>query len=170
NVRRIVIGRPRPVGWLARLTHENVARAMLKHGADFEITVTSEPKDKPGVAPPLRARLRQAGTPSLRAYAAALLVTAAATVLAMAAPTFFPRASLSLIFMTGVIVVASAHRRGAAIAASALSFLSYNFFFTEPRLSFSVVQEGDIVPLGLFLVASIITGNLAARLRARIEA
>ena len=48
--------------------------------------------------------------------------------------------------------------------------MAYNFLFTEPRFTFQVSQQGELLTLGLFLVASSITGNLAARLRARIEA
>ncbi len=51
-----------------------------------------------------------------------------------------------------------------------LGFLAYNFLFTEPRFTFHVSRQGELLTLGLFLVASLITGNLAARLRARIEA
>ncbi len=170
NVRRIVIGRPRPAGWLARLTRENVARGMFRNGADFEITLTSEPEEKVGTFPALTARLRRPEKPSPRAYVMALVVSALATALALATPAIFPRASLSLIFMTGVIITATSYGRGAAIAASGISFLCYNFFFTEPRLSFSVLHQGDVMTLGLFLVASILTGNLAARLRERITA
>jgi two-component system sensor histidine kinase KdpD len=56
------------------------------------------------------------------------------------------------------------------MATAMLGFLAYNFFFTEPRYTFQVSRQGEILTLGLFLVASLITGNLAARLRGRVEA
>jgi two-component system sensor histidine kinase KdpD len=47
------------------------------------------------------------------------------------------------------------------------SFLTYNFFFTHPRGTFFIFPQDQLLTLGLFLVASILTGNLAARLRTR---
>jgi two-component system, OmpR family, sensor histidine kinase KdpD len=46
NVRRIVLGRPRALGWTTRLVRENVARDLIRKGADFEITLTSEQDEK----------------------------------------------------------------------------------------------------------------------------
>jgi two-component system sensor histidine kinase KdpD len=56
------------------------------------------------------------------------------------------------------------------MATAVLGFLAYNFFFTHPRYTLHVSRQGELLTLGLFLAASLVTGNLAARLRARIEA
>ena len=170
NVRRIILGRPRPAGFLARMFGESVTRSLLRIGAEFEITLTAKQPDaqpdKPKVAP----KLRLAARSDPKGYLAAVLCVGVATALCLAVQATFPVASLAVIFMTGVIVVASGFGRGPALATAGLSFLAYNFFFTEPRYTFSVISEADFVTLGLFVVASIITGNLAARLRERVDA
>jgi two-component system sensor histidine kinase KdpD len=48
--------------------------------------------------------------------------------------------------------------------------MAYNFLFTHPRYTFHVSRQGELLTLGLFLAASLVTGNLAARLRARVDA
>lgn len=167
NVRRIVLGRPRPANWFARVSREHVSRDLLRLGEDFEITVTSQADDTVHVA---RISPRLIGKPDYRGYAAAMGAVAVASAVSVAVDTLFPVASLSLIYMTAVIVTASRFGMGPAFASAVLGFLAYNYFFTEPRFSFQVSREGEFLTLGLFMVASILTGNLAARLRARVNA
>jgi two-component system sensor histidine kinase KdpD len=43
-----------------------------------------------------------------------------------------PHANLSLLCLTGVLIVAACSGLGPSLLASVLSFLAYNFFFTPP--------------------------------------
>ena len=79
-------------------------------------------------------------------------------------------ASLSLIFLTGVILVATRHGLWPSLYAATLSFFAYNFLFTDPRLTFHMARQDDVLTLALFYVASILTGNLAGQLRQRAVA
>lgn len=166
NVRRIVIGRPRPRPFWARLTSEDVASGLLRQAGSFEVTLASEPDAKPK---PGKFRLPSLGSEP-RAWIEAVLAVTLASVCAWGAEQMFPVASLSVIYMTAVVAVASRRGLGPAMAAAVLGFLAYNFLFTEPRYTFHVSQQGELLTLGLFLSASLITGNLAARLRTRVEA
>ena len=166
NVRRIVIGRPRARPFLARISSEDVATGLMRRAGAFEITVSSETE----------ARSVKSGFafPDLGAEPRAWLEVPVAVLLASAcaflADQLFPVASLSVIYMTAVVMVASRQGRGPALAVAIMGFLFYNFLFTEPRFTFRISRQGELLTLGLFLVASLITGNLAARLRARVEA
>ena len=166
NVRRIVIGRPRPRPIWARITSEDVATEILRQSGPFEVTVASEPDEKP-VSP--RFRLPSFGAEP-RAWTEVALAVALASAFSWAAEQLFPVASLSVIYMTAVVVVASRRGLGPAMATAVLGFLAYNYLFTHPRYTFHVSRQGELLTLGLFLAASLVTGNLAARLRARIEA
>lgn len=166
NVRRIVIGRPRPRPFWARATSEDVAKDVLRRSGAFEVTIASEPDEKPKAS---RFRLPRLGSEP-KAWGEAVLAVAIASACAWGADLMFPVASLSVIYMTAVVVVASRRGLGPAMAAAVLGFMAYNFLFTEPRFSFQVSRQGEFLTLGLFLAASLVTGNLAARLRARVEA
>ena len=76
-----------------------------------------------------------------------------------------PHANLSLLFMTGVLIVAVRHGLWPSVYASFLSFLAFNFFFTDPRYTFKVGEEGDVATLLFFLLMASLTANLAARMR-----
>lgn len=166
NVRRIVIGRPRPRPFWARWASEDVATDVLRKAGPFEVTVASEPDEKPKAS---RFRLpRLASEP--KAWGEAVLAVAIASACSWGAEQLFPVASLSVIYMTAVVVVASRRGMGSAMLTAVLGFCAYNFLFTEPRYTFHVSRQGELLTLGLFLAASLVTGNLAARLRARVDA
>ncbi|OHC43113.1 MAG: two-component sensor histidine kinase [Rhodobacteraceae bacterium GWE1_64_9] len=166
NVRRIVIGRPRPRRIWSRLTTEDVAAGLLRQSARFEITLAAEPDERGQRA---GWHLPHLGREPL-AWGEAALAVGLASACAFAAEQLFPVASLSVIYMTAVVVVASRRGLGPAMASAVLGFLAYNYLFTHPRFTFHVSHRGELLTLGLFLTASLITGNLAARLRARIDA
>lgn len=76
-----------------------------------------------------------------------------------------PHANLSLLFMTGVLIVAVRYGLWPSVYASFLSFLAFNFFFTDPRYTLKVGAEGDVATLVFFLLMASLTANLAARMR-----
>ena len=166
NVRRIILGRPRPRPLWARLMVEDVATHLLRQSGRFEITLAAEPDERSHRA---GWRLPQPAG-DLRGWGEAVLATALAVLLCYVVERLFPVASLALIFMTAVIVTASRRGMGPSVLASLLSFLSYDYFFVEPRLTLTINDRSELLTLGLFLIASLITGNLAARLRTRIKA
>jgi two-component system sensor histidine kinase KdpD len=98
-------------------------------------------------------------------YLAAVAIVAVTVALAFLAHRLMPHASLSLLFLTGVLIVAARTGVGPSLLASLLSFLAFNFFFTRPYYTFKVADESDVVTLLFFLLIAGITGNLAARMR-----
>lgn len=102
-------------------------------------------------------------------YVAAAVGVAAATA---GIGLIFEHARISNVFMLYLLVVlatASRFGSGPAIAAAALSFFSFNWFFTEPRYTLVVYDPAEWVALLLFLSVALVTGNLAAKLRARAD-
>jgi two-component system, OmpR family, sensor histidine kinase KdpD len=104
----------------------------------------------------------------LPAYLGAVLAVAITVGGALLLSRFIPHASLSLLFLTGVLVVAARTGLGPSLLASVLSFLAYNYFFTTPQHTFRVADEGDVATLLFFLLIAAITGNLAARMKEEI--
>lgn len=165
NVRRIIVGRPRRRHLLHGWLQEDVVRSLMRQAGPFEITVASDP----GEEVPARQVTFGIARPTLQGLSEAVGVTLLANLAAALADRYFPVPSLSLIFMTAVVGVASRQGYLPAIVASVLSFLSYDLFFVEPRLAFTITDRGEVLTLCLFLAASLVTGNLAARLRQRAK-
>jgi two-component system sensor histidine kinase KdpD len=163
NVSRIVIGRPRPRRFSAWFTRETVAEEIIRKAGEFEVTIVSADPAQAG-APPIRG-------PSLvperdpGAYLWASAAVAAATAVAVFVNRLFPVESLSLFFLVAVLGIAARFGLWPSIYASALAFLGYNFFLTEPFFTFEIANQDLVLTLFLFLAVAIVTGNLAARLR-----
>jgi two-component system, OmpR family, sensor histidine kinase KdpD len=99
-----------------------------------------------------------------RAFIIATLMTLAAAAVAMLLQRL-PHANLSLLFMTGVLIVAVRYGLWPAVYGSLLSFFVFNFFFTPPHLTLKIAEEGDVATLVFFLVMATITSNVAGRMR-----
>ena len=105
--------------------------------------------------------------PSLaaRGVATAVATVAAAVGLGLAIDRITTLPTLSMIFLMAVLVCGVFQGLWSAVLASLLSFLATNFFFVEPRYSFSVADSRELFALMMFLAAAILTGALAGRVR-----
>ncbi|MCO5763575.1 MAG: DUF4118 domain-containing protein [Gammaproteobacteria bacterium] len=103
--------------------------------------------------------------PPLGPYLFAIAVVAVTVAIAFLLPWLFPHASRALLFLIGVLVVSAKASLGPSLLASFLSFLAFNFFFTEPVHTLKVTDDGDVTTLIFFLLVSAISGNLASRMR-----
>jgi two-component system sensor histidine kinase KdpD len=167
NVTRIVIGRDRG-GLLRRLTRSAVTSGVLAGGADFEVTVVTA-SDNAIRRPRLRTLDQRRELP-IKPYAWSVVAVAVATGIAAAIEEVLPLPNLSLVFLSAVLAIAVRFGTMPALVTSALSLALYNFFFTVPYLTFSVYHQADILTLVFFILVAVLTGNLAGRLRAQLEA
>jgi len=72
-------------------------------------------------------------------------------------------ASAASLYMLAVVAAAAIGGLWSGLAASVLSFLGLNFFFTPPHHTFRVSKAEDLVALIVFLIVAAIVGALVAR-------
>jgi two-component system, OmpR family, sensor histidine kinase KdpD len=119
--------------------------------------------------PSLRSReepnwMRYVGN-SILAVVGALLVTVVIYVFQL-----YPRIpNISLLYLLLVLALASTRGLYAAIVASVVAFLSFDFFLVPPLYTFTISKFDEWLALFVFLVTAIITGQLASALRQRAE-
>jgi two-component system sensor histidine kinase KdpD len=104
------------------------------------------------------------------AYVAALVAPLIATPAAFLVEMLLPNSNLSLVYLTAVLIVAVMTSIRPALFCAAVSFLTFNFFISEPRFDFTVVHRHDIPTIGFFLLMAAVTGYLTARLREQVTA
>ena len=78
-------------------------------------------------------------------------------------------ANISMLYLVAVLVVAVAFGRAAAIVASVLAFVTFDWFFVPPTHQLVVADAQELFSLALFLITAVVTGTLAARERARAQ-
>jgi two-component system sensor histidine kinase KdpD len=77
--------------------------------------------------------------------------------------------NISMLYLLVVIGAALRYGSGPAVLASILAFLAFDWFFVEPRSTFTVHDPAEWLALLMFLVTATVTGQLTALLRARAE-
>lgn len=102
-------------------------------------------------------------------YVAALVGVAIATAILWVAQPVVNLGTVNLIYLLVVVGVAVGWGLGQGMLASLLSFLTANFFFTEPRFTFTVASFQDVLALIILLAMAILTSQLVAGLRREAE-
>lgn len=166
GARSIVIGRTRERPF-ARIFNRTLTQQLLQRGARYELTIVSTP-----LARRRSLRLPDLAGEGLRRREAWLIAAASAgaTGAAAVAERLLGLQDLSLIFLVAVVLVASRTRMTSAVITAVLCFLSYNFFFIEPRFTFLISAQRGVTTVLLFLAAALIAGRLASRLRMQVVA
>jgi two-component system sensor histidine kinase KdpD len=77
--------------------------------------------------------------------------------------------NISLLYLLVILTLASTRGLYAAILASIVAFLSFDYFLVPPYYTFTVSKFDEWLALFVFLVTAIITSQLASALRHRAE-
>lgn len=102
-------------------------------------------------------------------YAWAVGSVGAATAVALGLQHVLPIGNLSLVFLTSVLWVAARTGMRPALFTAVLSFLAYNFLFTEPRFTLHMTDSDELLTVMFFLIIAVIGGNLAGRQRDQVR-
>ena len=168
-VTRILVGRSGKSA-ITSFFFPSVSNQLMDKAGDFEITLlrtTEEDRNEGSFA---RHMLNFAGKPTFREFGPATLAVLAALLVALVVHQILPVANLSLVFLMPVLFAGVRYGLWPSLFSVFLSFAIYNFFFTEPKYTFSVSDYSDVTTLLFFLLVGTVTGNLAVRLKTQIEA
>ena len=91
------------------------------------------------------------------------------TALGKAIDVFVELPNISLLFLLAVLGASVVGGYAAAFLAALLSALAYNFFFIDPRHTFTIAAPHEVFALFVFLAVAIIAGGLASRIREQAE-
>ena len=104
-------------------------------------------------------------------YAKKTGVTAAVILLATVIGLLFDRfgineANIITVYILGTLIISIlTYQKWYSIAASLVSVILFNFFFTEPKFTFNVYDAAYSITFLVMFISAFITSNLAARLK-----
>ena len=84
----------------------------------------------------------------------------------------FPHVGLSnliMVYLLGVVVVATRAGRGPTALASVLSVAVFDFFFVPPYLSFAVSDTEHLITFTVMLIVALVISGLTVRIRAQAD-
>lgn len=161
RINTVLVGagrRSRFLFWRKRLYQQ-----LIESGLPLEVSVIRAPAGNSEKAPLLLPSRSLWG--SWQAQGFALLAVVMATLVAIPLEWIIANTNLVLIYVLAVVATALKHGWRPAITTSLLAFLSFNFFFTEPRYSFHVSRQDELATLFFLLVIALACGPAASRIR-----
>jgi two-component system sensor histidine kinase KdpD len=160
NVSKIVVGKPELTGWRDRHTR-TIADNLIRGAGETDVYVISgeEPAAIPYVAPRRPRGLRW------RPYARAAGIVALCTALAWAMFPFFELSNLIMVYLLGVVLVASRSEPGPSVMASILSVAAFDVFFVPPYYTFAVSDTQYLVTFAVMLVVALVISGFTVRIR-----
>jgi two-component system, OmpR family, sensor histidine kinase KdpD len=106
----------------------------------------------------------------VREAAVAVAIVAAATLAVIAIRNHVPPPNLAMVYLLGVVGIATRCRRRIAVAASFLSVAAFDFFCVHPYLSFRVSDYQYLITFTAMLVVALVISTQTARIRSHAAA
>ena len=154
---RIVVGH-RPMPAWRRLWRRALSQELIERSNGIEIsTITSDAAPNGGL------HLWRSLVSRPIDYLSGIVVVAVCTLVAAPFRDHTPSTNLTMIYLTGVVFVASRIGMGPSVVASGLSVLAFNYFFTRPYYSVYVHGTYYYVTFAFMLTTSLLVGSLTAR-------
>lgn len=100
-------------------------------------------------------------------WAWTLVVVALCTVVARLSLSLLETANLAMIYVLGVVVVATRFGRAASILATVLGVAAFDFFCVPPYFSLLINETKYAVVFAVMLIVGLVVGTLTDRLRIR---
>jgi two-component system sensor histidine kinase KdpD len=182
NVTKIVIGKPTRRGW-KRFLLGSVVDVLISDAHNINLYLLGSPRFErkdgngeqsettlyrnnplPGLGRKLPSRKKDT-----LGYVWAVVVTVASTVLAYLMFGRFELANLIMVFLLGVVFIATRFGRGPSILASFLGVAIFDLFFVTPYFSFSVSDSQYLVTLLAMLTVAVLISNLMANVRSQAK-
>jgi two-component system, OmpR family, sensor histidine kinase KdpD len=167
NITKIIAGRParRGPGWLS-LLRGSVTERLIQHSGDIDVYIITGEEQASQTAAASSWRPHR----PWQRYLGSVGLVAAASLLSVPVHSIVSPANLVMIYLAVVVIAAIYLGRGPAGLAAGLSVLAFDFFFVQPRLSFTVADTEYLLTFaGLFIVGLVIS-TLAARSREQADA
>ncbi|PKM19755.1 MAG: sensor histidine kinase KdpD [Gammaproteobacteria bacterium HGW-Gammaproteobacteria-15] len=135
---------------------------LINSGLPLEVSVwrAAERSSLPDPAPQASTTFGQKA-----GYVYGLLYTAIASLVVLGLSVWLQSGNLVLVYVLSVVVCGLKYGARPAIFTAVLSFLSFNFFLTEPYYTFFVNKNDDIATLLFMLVIGVVCGPAASRIR-----
>lgn len=165
NVTRIIVGKPVRARWKEWIFGSVVADLVRQSGEIDIYVITGEA----GEGRPLAAQMFQR-TSAWGSYGLGVLFVAGCTVVDWLMFPYFGVANLVMVYLIGVVVVASRYGTGPSILASVLSVAAFDFFFVPPYLSFSVSDIQYVLTFIVMLAVALVISGLTVRIKRQADA
>ncbi|CDZ57133.1 sensor histidine kinase [Neorhizobium galegae] len=168
NFTHIVVGRPARPRW-RQILQGSVTYDLIRYAGDISVHVISGDSKE---GEPKRG-LKAAQLPKtfrFKPYVKSTIFVALAIIAGAALDQTLDVRNLALVFLMAVLAAAVRGGLGPGLFASVAGALSFNFFFLEPRYTFTVRDPESLVALFFYLGVAVVASNLTAAVQRQAAA
>ncbi len=177
NINKIVVGKPSRRGW-KRWLFGSVVDVLISNAHNINIYLLGSPQTpnnsevnlfRKSPLPGLQQRSATKQKDYYLGYGWAVLITLISTFIAYLMAGHLELANLVMVFLLGVVFVATHFGRGPSILASILGVGILDLLFVPPFYSFSVADSQYLITLTTMLVVGIVISNLMVNVRSQAK-
>jgi two-component system sensor histidine kinase KdpD len=165
NVTKIIIGKPAHPRWI-EMFRGSVLEELVRRGGDIDILVISS-RDERDQQQKHKPRARGSRMPAVGHFISGAVLVVLVTLVNIFMGPHFELADVVMLYVLGILLVASRFGRWPSLASSVMSVLALDFFFMPPRYSFAVGNFKHLATFGVMLLLGLMIGNLTERIRSQ---
>lgn len=179
NITKIVMGKPTRKG-LKRLLFGSIVDTLINHAHNINLYLLGSPRKADGdkaepalyrksPLPGLTSRIPSRKKSVYLGYVWAVAVTVSIAFLGHLVFGKLQLANVVMVFLLGVVFIATRFGKGPSILASFLGVALFDFFFVTPYLSFSVSHSQYLVTFFAMLTVAMVISHLTANVRSQAK-
>jgi two-component system sensor histidine kinase KdpD len=158
NFTKIIVGKsstPKWKRWLKRsMVHEIIERS-----GSVDVYIINDDSPEPKLS------MQKMTHSSWFSILNAMFIIALCTIFGLPAREWLEPETVLMIYLAGVVIVATSSERGSAVLAALLSVICYNFFFISPYYSLGTYHLRDIITLCVLLLTGLVISTQTSRLQ-----
>jgi two-component system sensor histidine kinase KdpD len=164
NVTKIIVGKPSRPRWREWLQGSLVYELTRKCGDIDVYVITGDPEKSPatGAEPAPSAS-------TLNDYLASFLAVVACTLVSWPLSRFLAPTNVIMVYLLGVVIIATRFGRGPSVLASVLSVAAFDFFFIPPVFQFVVEDTQYVFTFAVMLGTALTISTLTTRVTFQAE-
>jgi two-component system, OmpR family, sensor histidine kinase KdpD len=165
NITKIILGKPLRPRWLESL-RGSIVDEVIRESGPIDVYIMSDP------AGPIAGPARQSSRPHppYRRYIFSALLVGLVTFVSFPLQSLIHPTNLVMVYLAAVVIAALYWGRGPSILASVLSVIAFDFFFVEPKLTFTVTDTQFLLTFIGLLVVGLIISSLTSQVHDQLEA
>ncbi|MGB3770280.1 MAG: sensor histidine kinase KdpD [Rhodococcus sp. (in: high G+C Gram-positive bacteria)] len=154
NATQLVLGTSRRSRW-ARTFDEGIGSAVVQHSGSIDVHMVTHEEARRGLRRPVVPAVRR-----MVAWGAAIVVPAAAAAIISLFDDLLDLGGESALFFVVVLTVALLGGAAPAALSALFSAMLLNYFFTDPRYSFTIAEPDNFVTTVVLLVVAVAVAGL----------
>jgi two-component system sensor histidine kinase KdpD len=166
NVTKIIIGKPTHPRWKDKV-FGSVLDEVVRGSGDIDIYVITGDTGEAVARPVAKATPQRPGP---KEWLLSLAAVAACTALAALMQPFFTLVDVAMVYLSGIVLVASRTGRWPSLLATLLSVASFDFFFVSPAYTFSVHDTRYFLTFVVMFIVAFVISRLTVRVREQANA